>query len=139
MKKTIYLDHNATTPVRPEVLEAMLPYLKGHYGNPSSLYTLGQEARKAIDKAREQVAHLLGVKNPEEMTFTSGGSESINWAIKGTAATHKKKGHIVTSKIEHSAGMNSGKYLESKGWLVNYLGVDWHGKVNPAHVREAIT
>jgi cysteine desulfurase len=74
MKKTIYLDHNATTPIRPEVLEAMLPYLKGHYGNPSSLYTLGQEARKAIDKAREQVAHLLGVKNPEEITFTSGGS-----------------------------------------------------------------
>ncbi len=139
MKKTIYLDHNATTPIRPEVLDAMLPYLKGHYGNPSSLYHLGQDGRKAIDKAREQVAHLIGAKNPEEIVFTSGGSESINWAIKGTAATHKKKGHVVTSKIEHSAGINSCKYLESKGWVVNYLGVDWHGKVNPAHVREALT
>jgi len=139
MKKTIYLDHNATTPIRPEVLEAMLPYLKNHYGNPSSLYHLGQEGRKAIDKAREQVAQLLGVTNPDEVVFTSGGSESINWALKGTAGMHKKKGHIVTTKIEHSAGINTGKYLESKGWVVNYLGVDWHGKVDPAHVREAIT
>ena len=138
MKKTIYLDHNATTPVRPEVLEAMLPYLKGHYGNPSSLYHLGQEARKAVDRAREQVAHLLGVKNPEEIAFTSGGSESINWAIKGIAAVQRKKGHIVTTKIEHSAGLNSCKYLESRGWQVTYVGVDWHGRVDPAHIREAI-
>lgn len=117
----------------------MLPYLKGHYGNPSSLYHLGQEARKAVDTGREQLAKLLGVKNPEEIVFTSGGSESINWAIKGTAATHKKKGHIVTTKIEHSAGINSCKYLESKGWIVNYVGVDWNGKVNPEHIRQAIT
>jgi cysteine desulfurase len=139
MKKIIYLDHNATTPVRPEVLEAMLPYLKGQYGNPSSLYKLGQDARKGVDHAREQVAKLIGAKNPEEIVFTSGGSESINWAIKGTAATHKKKGHILTTKIEHSAGINSCKYLETKGWIVNYLGVDWHGTVNPAHVSEALT
>src|SRR5258708_17141033 len=104
MKKTIYLDHNATTPIRPEVLEAMLPYLKGQYGNPSSLYHLGQEARKAIDHAREQVAHLVGAKSPEEITLTSGGSESINWAIKGTASANRQPGrHIVTTKIEHSA------------------------------------
>src|SRR6266850_8293178 len=125
MKKTIYLDHNATTPVRPVVLEAMLPFLKTHYGNPSSLYQLGQEGRKAIDHAREQVAQLLGVKNPEEIAFTSGGSESINWAIKGVAAANRKKAkHIVTTKIEHSAGMNACKYLESLGWHVTYVGVD---------------
>src|SRR5947209_3881827 len=119
MKKTIYLDHNATTPVRPEVLDAMLPYLKGGFGNPSSLYHLGQEARKAIDHAREQVAKLIGAKNPEEVVFTSGGSESINWAIKGVAAMHKGKGHhIVTSKIEHSAGLNSCKFLEARGLVV---------------------
>jgi cysteine desulfurase len=141
MKKPIYFDHNATTPMRPEVLEAMLPYLKGHYGNPSSLYHLGQDARKAIDHAREQLAALIGVSNPEQILFTSGGSESINLAIKGTAAMHRKKTHhhMVTSKIEHSAGINSCKYLESKGWIVNYLGVDWHGRVDPAHVAEAIT
>jgi cysteine desulfurase len=141
MKKTIYLDHNATTPVRPEVLEAMLPYLKDGYGNPSSLYHLGQEARKAIDHAREQVAQLLGVKNPEEIVFTSGGSESINWAIKGVAAMQRgrKSHHIITTKIEHSAGLNSCKYLETRKWIVNYLGVDWHGRVNPQHVQEALT
>jgi cysteine desulfurase len=140
MKKTIYLDHNATTQPRPEVVEAMLPYLKGQYGNPSSLYKLGQDARKAVDHAREQVAKLIGAANPDELVFTSGGSESINWAIKGVAAMHKKKGNnIVTTKIEHSAGMNSCRYLESKGWHVLYLSVDWHGQVNPAHVREAVT
>ena len=140
MKKTIYLDHNATTPIRPEVLEEMLPYLKGHYGNPSSLYQVGQEARKAVDVARERLALLLGVKNPDEIVITSGGTESINWAIKGIALAHRKKGrHIVTTKIEHSAGLNSCKYLESLGWHVTYLGVDWYGRINPAHVREAIT
>jgi cysteine desulfurase len=140
MKKTIYLDHNATTPIHPEVLEAMLPYLKTHYGNPSSLYHLGQEGRKAIDHAREQVAKLIGAKNPEEVVFTSGGSESINWAIKGVAAMHKGKGHhIVTSKIEHSAGLNSCKFLEARGLMINFLGVDWHGRVDPKHLKEAIT
>src|SRR5204862_798627 len=102
---------------------------------------LGQEGRKAIDRAREQVAPLLGVQNPEEIVFTSGGSESINWAMKGVAAMQRgrKHHHIVTTKIEHSAGLNSAKYLESKGWIINYLGVDWHGRLSPAHVREAIT
>ena len=140
MKRYIYLDHNATTKPRPEVVEAMLPHLRGHYGNASSIYQLGQEERKAIDIAREQVAKLIGVQNPDEIVFTGGGSESINWAIKGVAFANRDKGkHIVTTKIEHSAVMKSCQYLESMGWHVTYVGVDWHGRVNPAHIREAIT
>jgi cysteine desulfurase len=139
-KKYIYLDHNATTRPRPEVVEAMLPHLRGHYGNASSIYQLGQEERKAIDIAREQLARLIGVQNADEIVFTGGGSESINWAIKGVALANRDKGkHIVTSKIEHSAVMKSCKYLETMGWQVTYVGVDWHGRVDPAHVREAIT
>jgi len=140
MKKYIYLDHNATTKPRPEVVEAMLPHLRGHYGNASSIYQLGQEERKAIDIAREQLAKLIGVKNPDEIVFTGGGSESINWAIKGVAFANRDKGrHIVTTKIEHSAVMKSCQYLESMGWHVTYVGVDVYGRVNPAHIREAIT
>lgn len=140
MKKYIYLDHNATTQPRPEVVEAMMPYLRGHYGNASSLYHLGQEARKAVDQAREKVARLIGASAPEEVVFTSGGSESINWAIKGVALAARGRGrHLVTTQIEHSAALNSCKYLESLGWHVNYVGVDWHGRVNPGHIREAIT
>lgn len=137
-KKFIYLDHNATTAVRPQVVEAMLPYFSEQYGNPSSLYQLGQKGRKAVDQARAQVAKLIGA-TPEEVAFTSGGSESINWAIKGIALAAEKKGkHLVTTKIEHSAGLNSCRYLESQGWHVTYVSVDWHGRVNPAHIREAI-
>jgi len=140
MKKYIYLDHNATTPPRPEVVEAMLPHLRGHYGNASSLYQLGQEARKAIDIAREQLAKLIGVRNPDEIVFTGGGSESINWAIKGVAFANRTKGqHIVTTAVEHSAVMKTCQYLESMGWHVTYVGVDGHGGVNPSHIREAIT
>jgi len=140
MKKYIYLDHNATTAIRPEVLEAMLPYLKGHYGNASSLYQLGQDARKAVDAAREKVSRLIGARQPEEVAFTSGGSESINWAIKGAAlAARGRARHIVTTQIEHSAALNSCRYLESMGWHVTYVGVDWHGRLNPAHIREALT
>ncbi len=139
-KHYIYLDHNATTKPRPEVVEAMLPHLRGHYGNASSIYQLGQEERKAIDIAREQLAKLIGVQNPEEIAFTGGGSESINWAIKGVAFANRDKGkHIVTTKIEHSAVMKTCKYLETIGWHVTYVGVDWHGRVEPAHIREAIT
>lgn len=139
-RKFIYLDHNATTQPRSEVVDAMWPYLKGHYGNASSIYQLGQEARKAIDQSRAKVAKLIGVHNPDEVVFTSGGSESINWAIKGVAMARRDKGrHIVTTKIEHSAVMASCKYLESLGWHVTYVAVDWHGRINPAHIREAIT
>src|SRR3954468_1876417 len=109
-KKIIYLDHNATTRPRPEVVEAMLPHLKGHYGNASSIYQLGQEERRAIDTAREQLAALIGAGAPEEIAFTGGGSESINWAIKGVAFANRSKGrHIVTTNIEHSAGTKTCK------------------------------
>lgn len=139
-KHIIYLDHNATTKPRPEVVEAMLPHLRGHYGNASSIYQLGQEERKAIDIAREQLAKLIGVQNADEIVFTGGGSESINWAIQGVAFARREKGkHIVTTKIEHSAVMKTCQFLETMGWQVTYVGVDWHGRVNPAHIREAIT
>lgn len=140
MKKYIYLDHNATTRPREEVVNAMLPHLRGHYGNASSIYQLGQEERKAIDIARSQVASLIGVKNPDELVFTSGGSESINWAIEGVAFAARSKGrHLVTTTIEHSAVLKTCKYLESLGWHVTYVGVDVRGQVNPNHIREAIT
>src|SRR5690348_11385675 len=140
MKKYIYLDHNATTRPRPEVVEAMLPHLRGHYGNASSIYQLGQEERKAIDIARDQLAKLIGVQNPEEIVFTGGGSESINWAIKGVAFANRSKGkHLVTTTIEHSAVLKTCKYLESMGWHVTYVGVDTLGRVNPSHIRQAIT
>lgn len=118
----------------------MLPHLRGHYGNASSIYQLGQEERKAIDIARAQVATLIGVKDPDEVVFTSGGSESINWAIEGVAFAARSKGrHLVTTTIEHSAVLKTCKYLESLGWHVTYVGVDIHGRVSPAHIREAIT
>ncbi len=140
MKKFIYLDHNATTRPRPEVVDAMLPHLRGHYGNASSIYQLGQEERKAVDIAREQLAKLIGVKNPDEIVFTSGGTESINWALKGVAFASRSKGrHIVTTTIEHSAVIKTCKYLETMGWHVTYVGVDVQGHVNPSHIREAIT
>src|SRR5450759_1106978 len=140
MKKYIYLDHNATTKPRPEVVEAMLPHLRGHYGNASSIYQLGQEERKAIDIARDQLARLIGVKNPDDIAFTGGGSESINWALKGVAFANRPKGqHIVTTTIEHSAVMKACQYLETLGWQVTYVGVDALGRVNPTHIREAIT
>jgi cysteine desulfurase len=140
MKKYIYLDHNATTRPRPEVVEAMLPHLGGHYGNASSIYQLGQEERKAIDIAREQLAKLIGVQNPDEIVFTGGGSESINWAIKGVAWANRERGrHLVTTAIEHSAVMKTCKYLQFMGWQVTHVGVDGHGRVNPADIRDAIT
>jgi len=139
-KRYIYLDHNATTRPRPEVVEAMLPHLKAHYGNASSIYQLGQEERKAIDIAREQLFSLIHAASPEEVVFTGGGSESINWAIKGVAFANRDKGrHIVTTTIEHSAVLKTCQYLETMGWHVTYVGVDWHGRVNPSHIREAIT
>jgi cysteine desulfurase len=140
MKKYIYLDHNATTRPRPEVVEAMLPHLKGHYGNASSIYQLGQEERKAVDIARAQLAKLIGVANPDDIVFTGGGSESINWAIKGVAFANRAKGkHLITTTIEHSAVLKAHKYLETMGWHVTYVGVDWNGRINPEHIRQAIT
>ena len=127
----IYLDHGATTPVRAEVFEAMTPYLTNIFGNPSSVHGFGREARKAVDDARESVAEAIGSK-PEEIYFTLGGTESDNIAIQGVAKKLKSKGnHIITSKIEHHAVLDTCKALEKQGFEVTYLPVDEHGIISP--------
>ncbi len=137
--KRIYLDHNSTTPLHPEVLEAMLPYYKEAFGNPSTIYSFGQETRKATDEAREKVANLIGA-SPEEIIFTSGGTEADNLALKGVAAALEKKGkHIITSSIEHHAVLSALEYLEKRGYKVSFLPVDKHGWLHPGQVEEAIT
>ena len=137
--KRIYLDHNATTPLHPEVLEAMLPYYKEAFGNPSTIYSFGQETRKATDEARETVANLIGA-SPEEIIFTSGGTEADNLALKGVPAALEKKGkHIVASSIEHHAVLSTLKYLEKRGYKVSFLPVDEHGWLDPGELEEAIT
>jgi cysteine desulfurase len=136
--KRIYLDHNATTPVHPEVLEAMLPYFKDKFGNPSSIHGFGREAKVALEEAREKVAQLLGVSS-SEIYFTSGGTESDNLAVKGVAFANRDKGkHIVTSKIEHHAILESCKFLEKEGFTVTYLPVDSKGVVDPEDLRKTI-
>ncbi len=134
----VYLDHAATTPIDKRVLEAMLPYLTEKFGNASTLYKLGKEARKAIEDAREIIAKKLNV-NPEEVIFTSGGTESNNFAIKGIAFANKDKGkHIITQKTEHHAVLNVCKWLEKMGFEVTYLDVDEYGLVKPEDVEGAI-
>ena len=136
--KPIYLDYNATTPMLPEVAEAMLPFLSEKFGNPSSSHWYGNQTKKAVDKAREQVANLLNCK-PEEIVFTSGGSESNNYAIKGIALKNRNKGnHIITSSIEHPAVKEVCKYLESNGFEVTYISVDEWGLVDLKELRNAI-
>ncbi|HSQ94410.1 MAG TPA: cysteine desulfurase NifS [Methanoregula sp.] len=138
-KHLIYMDHSATTYVRPEVAEAMAPYHTEHFGNPSSVYSIARESRNAVDAARAQVAQALGAE-PDEIYFTSGGSESDNWAIKGVAFANRKKGnHIITSKIEHHAVLHTCEYLEKEGFAVTYLPVDQYGLVDPAELERAIT
>ena len=138
-KRSVYMDHAATAPTRPEVARAMLPYFSERFGNPSSLYALAREAKGAVEEAREKVAAAIGA-NPEEIYFTSGGTEADNWAIKGVAAANKKKGdHIVTSAIEHHAILHSCQTLEKQGYRVTYLPVDEFGRVDPGAVAEAIT
>lgn len=137
-KRFVYMDHAATTFIKPEVAESMLPFLKEHYGNPSSLYSIGREGKEAIETAREQLAEALGAK-PEEIYFTSGGTESDNWAIKGTAFSRRKKGkHIITTSIEHHAVLYTCEYLETQGFDVTYLPVDKYGLVDPAELEAAI-
>ena len=137
--KIIYLDHSATTPVREEVLDAMMPYFSDSYGNPSGIYTLAQDARKAADDARETVARILGARM-SEIVFTSGGTESDNAALKGVAFALKHLGnHIITSSIEHHAVLHSCHQLEQFGFDVTYLPVDEYGLVDPEEVRHAIT
>lgn len=138
--KQVYLDNNATTRMREEVLEEMMPYLKDLYGNASSVHQFGRIARKAIDEARVKVAALLGAASPEEIIFTSGGTESDNYAIKGVAQALKVRGnHIITSAIEHQAVLNSCKSLEKEGYAVTYLTVDKYGMVDPRQLEKAIT
>jgi len=135
----IYMDYNATTPIRTEVVEAMLPFLYGNYGNPSSVHEMGKTAKTAVEKARGQVANLLNC-HPSEIIFTSGGSESNNMVIKGVAHTYKNKGnHIITSVIEHPAILKPLQYLESIGYKVTYVGVDQYGMVNPSDIERLIT
>jgi cysteine desulfurase len=135
----IYMDHSATSPVDPEVFEAMKPYFVDNFGNASTLYSLGRDARKAMEAAREQVASLIGAK-PEEVIFTSGGTESDNIAIKGTAYRLKNKGnHIITSAIEHPAVRETCKYLEKNGFEVTYLPVYEEGIVRVSDLEDAIT
>ena len=137
--RRVYLDHNATTPTHPEVVKAMLPYYEEVFGNASSIHQFGQQARKAIDKAREKVADFIGAK-PEEIVFTSGGTEADNFAIKGVAYANEKKGnHIITSSIEHHAVLNPCKYLEKQGFQVTYIPVDRYGLFNPDEVKKAVT
>ncbi|NOX47128.1 MAG: cysteine desulfurase [Chlorobi bacterium] len=134
----IYLDYNATTPIDKEVAEAMLPYLYGHFGNPSSNHVYGMEANKAVAKARKQIAGLLHCK-PREIVFTSGGTESNNFAIKGAAFANRDLGnHIITSSIEHPAVIEVCKYLEKKGFEITGLPVDGFGRVNPDDVKNAL-
>ena len=135
----IYLDHAATTPTHPEVVKAMLPYFTDVFGNPSTIYSYGQEAKGAIEEARAKVAELIGARG-EEITFTSGGTEADNFALKGVAYANEHKGdHIITTSIEHHAVVESCKFLERRGFKVTYLPVDEHGLVDPDDVRKAIT
>jgi cysteine desulfurase len=138
--KKVYLDNNATTPIDPNVLDAMLPYLKDDYGNPSSVHAFGRNTRKAVEKAREEVASLIGANNAEEIVFTSGGTEANNLALRGIAHALRGKGnHIITSSIEHHAVLNVGKYLEQEGFTVTYLPVDGDGVIDAKALRHAAT
>jgi cysteine desulfurase len=136
--KMIYLDNNATTQVAPEVLDAMQPYLSKFFGNPSSAHTLGREMKQAVENAREQVAALLGVSDTNEIIFTSCGSESDNWAIRGVLATQPSKRHIVTTQVEHEAVRNLCMLLEKDGYEVTWLGVGETGELDLESLRAAL-
>ena len=136
---TIYMDHSATTPVKLEVVDAMVPYFTQHFGNPSSIYGIARDSKKAVDLARVQTATALGA-DPDEIYFTSGGSESDNWAIKGVALANRKRGnHIITTQIEHHAVLHTCQFLEKEGFEVTYLPVDQFGLVDPSELEKAIT
>jgi len=136
MNRRVYLDHNASTPVHPEVVAAMLPYFEERFGNPSSIHAFGREAREGLEVAREQVAHFLRV-GKDEVVFTSGGTESDNMAIKGVAMA-RRQGHIITTQIEHHAVLRTCQSLETIGFQVTYVPVDGRGMVDPDAVARAI-
>ena len=136
--KRIYLDYAATTPVHPDVVKAMLPYYTEYYGNPSSIYSIGQEAKEGIEFARTQVAGLIGAQ-PEEIVFTGSGSEADNYAFKGLAFSKETRGnHYITTRIEHHAVLEAARFLEERGFEVTYLPVDKYGMVDPQEVKKAI-
>ncbi len=138
--REVYLDYNATTPVDPEVREAMLPFLSDEFGNPSSVHPPGRRARKAVENAREQVAALLNASDPSEIVFTSGATEANNMAILGaTIFAGHKSGHIITTQIEHPCVLSVCKFLEEQGFRVTYLPVDRQCRVDPQSVLEALT
>jgi cysteine desulfurase len=138
MSKPIYLDYNATTPVHPEVIEAMLPYLREHFGNPSSAHWYGVRARRAVDSARAQVAALLNC-DPDEIVFTSGGSEANNAAVKGVAYLKRAEGtHLVTSPIEHPAILEVCAYLEGRGFEISQVPVTENGFIDPQEVAGSL-
>ena len=135
----IYLDHAATTPTHPEVVKAMLPFFTDAFGNPSSIYSYGQEAQGALEEARTKVAELIGARS-EEIIFTSGGTEADNHALKGVAYANERNGnHIITTAIEHHAVLEACKFLEGRGFIITYLPVDEYGLVDPQDVKKAIT
>src|SRR5258706_12212799 len=136
MSRRVYLDHNASTPVHPEVVAEMLPYFTEVYGNPSSIHAFGREAREGMDLARERVARFLKV-TPQEIVFTSGGTESDNFAVKGLAWA-RGKGHLITSQVEHHAVLRTCRALEAQGFDLTCVGVDEFGMVDPDEVRRAI-
>ena len=139
-KSLIYVDYAAATPVRKEVLDAMLPYFTEYYGNPGSSHQAGMQAGEAVQAARETIRGIIGAASPEEIIFTGSATESVNLAIKGIARAYKKKGmHIITSKIEHEAVLSTCKYLEQEeGFLVTYLEVDEYGRVHPEAFKKAL-
>ena len=138
-EKNVYMDHSATTATDQEVIDAMVPWLRKGYGNPSSLYTIARESKKVVEEARAKVASALGA-HPDEIYFTSGGTESDNWAIKGVAYANRKKGnHIITSAIEHHAVLHTVEYLEKQGFEITYLPVDETGQIRIDDLKAAIT
>lgn len=140
MNRVIYMDNAATTSVKPEVLNAMLPYFTEEYGNPSSVYSFAQKSRTAIDETRETIARIIGAAKSNEIYFTAGGSESDNWALKSAAFGLKDKGnHIITTRIEHHAILNTCAFLEKNGFEVTYLNVDNEGFVSLSDLENAIT
>ena len=136
MSRRVYLDHNASTPVHPEVLAEMLPFFAEIYGNPSSIHAFGRDARDGVDQARERIARFLQV-SPQEIVFTSGGTESDNLGVKGLASA-RGRGHLITSSVEHHAVLRTCQVLEAQGFDVTYVGVDAHGMVDPDEVRHAL-